>query len=136
MSHLVKDTFKEALDSNLDLTEMTNQNFEVRFLEARDKAQFLTLEMNAIFANLRKSEMALNLEFKVEILNANQQINQVFFYILEKFKMADFYLVNFLLMIIIAICKNLKSCNHHLVSKNFNLKKTAYSISLKNFPHK
>ena len=80
----MKDTFNEALDSNLDLTEMTNQNFEVCFLEARDKAQFLTLEMNAIFANLRKSEMALNLEFKVEILNANQQINQVhtfFFYI-------------------------------------------------------
>jgi hypothetical protein len=78
----VKETFNEALESNLDLTEMTNQNFEVCFLEARDKAQFLTLEMNAIFANLRKSEMALNLEFKVEILNANQQINQVhtFFY--------------------------------------------------------
>ena len=79
----MKDTLNEALDSNLDLTEMTNQNFEVCFLEARDKAQFLTLEMNAIFANLRKSEMALNLEFKVEILNANQQINQVhtfFFY--------------------------------------------------------
>ena len=82
LSHLVKDTFNEALDSNLDLTEMTNQNFEVRFLEARDKAQFLTLEMNAIFANLRKSEMALNLEFKVEILNANQQINQVQIFLL------------------------------------------------------
>ena len=82
LSHLVKDTFNEALDSNLDLTEMTNQNFEVRFLEARDKAQFLTLEMNAIFANLRKSEMALNLEFKVEILNANQQINQVHIFLL------------------------------------------------------
>ena len=78
----MKDTFNEALDSNLDLTEMTNQNFEVCFLEARDKAQFLTLEMNAIFANLRKSEMALNLEFKVEILNANQQINQVHIFLL------------------------------------------------------
>ena len=33
--------------------------------------------MNAIFANLRKTEMAINMEFKVEILNANQQINQL-----------------------------------------------------------
>ena len=45
--------------------------------EARDKGQFLTLEIKAIFANLRKTEMAVNLEFKVEILNANQQINQL-----------------------------------------------------------
>ena len=77
LSHIVKNTFNEASNVDLDLTEMVNQNVEVRFLEARDKGQFLTLEMNAIFGNLRKIEMALNLEFKVEILNANQQINQL-----------------------------------------------------------
>merc|ERR1719266_1712716 len=78
LSHIVTNTFNEASDvDDLDLTEMVNQNVEVRFLEARDKGQFLTLEMNAIFSNLRKIEMALNLEFKVEILNANQQINQL-----------------------------------------------------------
>ena len=65
--------------------------------------------MNAIFANLRKSEMALNLEFKVEILNANQQINQVFLYIHEKFRIADFHLVIFVWMKKFYICKNLTS---------------------------
>ena len=42
-----------------------------------DKVHFLTLELNAIFANLRKTELALHLEHKVEILNACQQINQL-----------------------------------------------------------
>ena len=107
----MKDTFNEAPDSNLDLTEMTNQNFEVRFLEARDKAQFLTLEMNAIFANLRKSEMALNLEFKVEILNANQQINQVhtFFYFGKIYNGRFSSLAIFVWMKKIHIWKNLTS---------------------------
>ena len=50
---------------------------EAGLIEARDKGQFLTLEMNGIFANLRKVELALNLEFKVEILNASQQITQL-----------------------------------------------------------
>ena len=50
---------------------------ETKVLEARDKGQFLTLEMNAIFANLRKGQVAYHLEHKVEILNANQQINQL-----------------------------------------------------------
>ena len=50
---------------------------EIKILEARDKGQFLSLEMAAIFANLRKSQVALHLEHKVEILNANQQINQL-----------------------------------------------------------
>ena len=81
LSHIVKNISNlEAPDScrNFDsLNEVVNQNVEVRFLEARDKGQFLTLEMNAIFANLRKTEMAINMEFKVEILNANQQINQL-----------------------------------------------------------
>lgn len=44
---------------------------------ARDKVQFLTLETKAIFANLRKTEVALHLEHKVEILHASQQINQL-----------------------------------------------------------
>ena len=42
-----------------------------------DKVHFLTLELNAIFANLRKTELSLHLEHKVEILNACQQINQL-----------------------------------------------------------
>jgi hypothetical protein len=84
--------------------------------------------MNAIFANLRKSEMALNLEFKVEILNANQQINQVFFYILEKSMIADFvWMKKFL------ICKNLTSI--YSSSKTPLLERPVLPFLQECFPH-
>ena len=66
-----------GLVNQLVNVENVDQQVEIKVLEARDKGQFLTLEMNAIFANLRKSQVALHLEHKVEILNANQQINQL-----------------------------------------------------------
>ena len=71
--------FTQVLQNFLSKENVEKLSEKIRFLtsEARDKGQFLTLEMNAIFANLRKTELALNLEFKVEILNANQQINQL-----------------------------------------------------------
>ncbi len=73
----VTDLLDQIIKSGLDASNDIQAQIASTMSEARDKGQFLSLEMNAIFSNLRKTELALNLEFKVEILNANQQINQL-----------------------------------------------------------
>ena len=67
------DLLSNQITDNLTIQDQIDRVAKQR----ADKVHFLTLELNAIFANLRKTELALHLEHKVEILNACQQINQL-----------------------------------------------------------
>ena len=115
---------KGCISSLLDKlvnSENVDQYVEIKVLEARDKGQFLSLEMNAIFANLRKSQVALHLEHKVEILNANQQINQLLRNSFQWFH--EDSLPMDAINIVPPTRLQVNICSHHYRSRHFAIKK-------------
>ena len=74
ITNVVTDLLADQLNDHLNIQDQIDRIAKQR---GPDKVHFLALELNAIFANIQKTELALHLEHRVEILNACQQINQL-----------------------------------------------------------